>query len=413
MTIPPDDRACLGALVDQYLAVAHDPAMDERRELWRRLHNLEPTRPLVYLRGGRVWGEVPEIQVRECAHPVLRGVEGSLRNLLFRASLGDDSIFEPWLTVRPVFRQSGWGLSETITRPDEAKGAWKADHPLKDLDDLSQLVKPQHAIDEAATAERLAVVQEAVGDRIDLDLDRSPCYTVWSGDLSTDLGRLRGIEQFMIDMYEDPEGLHRLLAFIRDGVLAAHAQAEAATDWGLSSHQNQAMPYAKELDDPAPNQRGRRQTELWGFLAAQEFTLVSPAMHDEFLLQYQLPILERFALTAYGCCEDLTRKIDMLRQIPNLRRIAVAPLADPKACAEQIGNDYVMSYRPNPSLMLSCGYDEDRVRKIICEALDSFAGLSIDITLKDVDTAENDPTRLKKWTRLVRGLVEDRAGAFA
>ncbi|GAI58840.1 unnamed protein product [marine sediment metagenome] len=50
---------------------------------------------------------------------------------------------------------------------------------------------------------------------------------------------------------------------------------------------------------------------------------------------------DKFGLVAYGCCEDLTYKVDMLRQIPNLRRIAVPPFADAAKCAEQIGRDYV------------------------------------------------------------------------
>ena len=69
-----------------------------------------------------------------------------------------------------------------------------------------------------------------------------------------------------------------------------------------------------------------------------------PSDIEEFLLRYQLPILRRFGLTAYGWCEDLTHKIDMLRQIPNLRRIAVSPFAGVARCAEQIGADYALSF---------------------------------------------------------------------
>ena len=100
-------------------------------------------------------------------------------------------------------------------------------------------------------------------------------------------------------------------------------------------------------------------------MAAQELTAVSPAMHDEFMLQYQLPILKPFGLVAYGCCEDLTNKIDMLRQIPNLRRIAVSPFANVARCAEQIGQDYVLSYRPSPADMVGYGFDPDRIRTIM------------------------------------------------
>ena len=60
-------------------------------------------------------------------------------------------------------------------------------------------------------------------------------------------------------------------------------------------------------------------------------------MLDAFILQYQIPGLKKFGLVALGCCEDVTRKIDGFRQIPNLRRIAVTPFADAAQCAEEIG----------------------------------------------------------------------------
>jgi len=99
----------------------------------------------------------------------------------------------------------------------------------------------------------------------------------------------------------------------------------------------------------------------------------------------------------------------MLRKVPNLRRIAVAPVADVARCAEQIGTDYVISYRPNPAEMVCCGYDPDHVRKVITADLDACRGLHVDITLKDVNTIEHEPQRLIDWTKLTRGIVEDYA----
>jgi hypothetical protein len=117
--------------------------------------------------------------------------------------------------------------------------------------------------------------------------------------------------------------------------------------------------------------------DLWCHCSAQEFALISPAMHDEFLLQYQFPIMARFGLSAYGCCEDLTRKIAMLRKVPNLRRIAVTPRADVARCAEQIGADYVLSWRPNPAQMICCGFDPDLIRKVVTDALDACKGCRV------------------------------------
>jgi hypothetical protein len=211
----------------------------------------------------------------------------------------------------------------------------------------------------------------------------------------------------MLDMYDRPAWLHQLVGFMRDGILRTHEQAEAAGDWGLCAHQNQAMPYAEELADPAANVNGVKRSQLWGYMAAQEFTVVSAAMHNEFLLQYQLPILKEFGLVAYGCCEDLTRKIDMLRQIPNLRRIGVSPMANVARCAEQIGTDYVFSYRPSPADMVSYGFDTERIGSILRRDLQACKKCHTDITLKDVETVQGDPERVRKWVTLTRQIIDE------
>lgn len=139
-------------------------------------------------------------------------------------------------------------------------------------------------------------------------------------------------------------------------------------------------------------------------MAAQEFTGFSPEMFWEFILQYQQPILEQFGLSAYGCCENLTEVIPYLKRIRNLRRIAVSPFADPRKCAEAIGRDYILSWRPNPSLMLATGLDEDLVRKHMREHFAIFKeyGNFFDITLKDVETVRRQPENISRWTAIVR-----------
>lgn len=402
-----DDKAVLRELVRRYGDVFADPDQERRRDDWRRHNALTRTKTLIYARAF-AFDEMEESKCL-CVDPLLRQIERQLRYNLFWATLGDDAIFEPWLTVEAVHRCRGWGVAISRHRTADAGGSFKVDYPLRDLADLVKLRPPMHEIDEAATAANAGRVRDAMGDLIEVNVDRSPAYRMWSGDLSTDLGYLRGIENFMMDMMDDPEGLHRLAKFMSEGVLRTHEQAEHAGDWGLSSHQNQAMPYAQELPDPAANTNGVKREQLWCYMAAQEFTAVSPAMHDEFLLRYQLPIQKHFGLVAYGCCEDLTHKIDMLRQIPNLRRIAVSPFADVARCAEQIGDQYVLSYRPSPADMVSYGYDEDRIRRIIVRDLEICRshGCHVDITLKDVETVQRDPARVRKWVRLVRRILEE------
>jgi len=399
-----NDREILRDLARQYRDLCADPVQTERRDLWRRHNSLKRTRPLIYVRAW-AWAEMPQ-SVCRCEDPFLRQYENVFRSHLFWGSLNDDSVFEPWVTVGAVLKCSGWGPAIRHIHSNEPGGSYKGDYPLKALEDIGNLRMPWHEIDEVATAEMAARLHDAIGDILTVNIDRGPAYRMWTGDLSTDLGHLRGIEHFMLDMMDNPEWLHRLVGFMSAGVQKAQAEAEAAGDWGLCAHQNQAMPYAEELRDPAANVNGVSRRELWGYMAAQEFTAVSPAMHDEFLLRYQLPILKRFGLVAYGCCEDLTHKIDMLRQVPNLRRIAVSPFADVAKCAGQIGTDYVLSYRPSPADMVSYGFDPTRIRTILTRDLEACRGCHVDITLKDVETVGRDPERVRNWVSLTRDVIE-------
>ena len=405
------DIAVLRELARRYADITAKPVQAERRDLWRRHNSLQRTRPLVYCRWFACNNELIDPDL-ECEDPFFRGHERALRHFLYQDRLADDFILEPWIT-QPATRITPpdglWGVKIGRIPSDVKGGAWMFDPPLKQPDDVRSLVPPHHQIDEAATGRNVSRLHDAVGDLLAIDVDRGPAWTVWHGDLSTDLAGLRGLEQMMWDMVDNADWLHELLGFMRDGILAAQQQAEDAGDWHLGNHQNQAMPYAQELPDPRANSESVTRDHLWVFCASQETTDVSPAMFDEFMLQYQIPIIQRFGLSAYGCCEDLTRKIDRLRNIPNLRRIAVTPWADVAACAEQIGTDYVLSWRPSPADHVCAGFDTDFVRRSIRQGLEASKGCHVDITLKDIETVENDPQRLIEWTRIVREVCEQYA----
>ena len=398
------DRTLLRDLAKAYLDICNTPQQQTRRKRWRAHNSFKGDGPLIYVRAF-AWHEMPQSKC-ECEDSFARGYESFFRNHLFWNTLGDDSIFEPWLTVRAAYKCGGWGIGTKRISPGVKGGAHKFDCPIKELEDINKLRMPFHGIDEERTTANAERLHDIIGDIITVNVDRAPAYRVWSADISTDLGYLRGIEHFMMDMLDHPEWLHQLVSFMSEGVLKTHDEAEEAGDWGLSAHQNQAMPYAEELEDPAPNQNGVKRSQLWGYLAAQEFAVVSPEMHDEFLLQYQLPILSKFGLAAYGCCEDLTHKIDILRQIPNLRRIAVSPFADVAKCAEQIGTDYIMSYRPSPADMVSYGYDPERIRTILERDLEAAKHGHVDITLKDVETVQGDPDRVRNWVKITRQVID-------
>jgi hypothetical protein len=402
------DVAILRELTKQYVEVAAKPIQDERRDLWRRHNSLERTRPLIYVRWLAAWHEAADSKL-ECEDGFFQHFETVLRQEIFQDTIGDDSIQEPWLTLgaaRPTPPGGIWGLPYGRIPSPIAGGSWMFDPPIKRWEDMEGLAEIHHVVDEELTAHSLARLQEAIGDLIEISVDRAPVWQVWHADISYDIANLRGLEQVMWDMADAPGQLHRLCRFLSESIQRVHQEAEDAGDWRLCDHQNQASPYALELPDPRPNSDPVDRERLWVFCAAQEMAQVSPAMHDEFVLQYQLPIISRFGLSAYGCCEDLTHKIGMLRQIPNLRRIAVTPAANVAECAEQIGTDYILSWRPNPSQMICCGFDPGLIRQVVGGAMEASRGCHVDITLKDVQTVQGNPANLREWVKVVREVTD-------
>lgn len=407
------DVPVLRKLAARYAEIAALPVQEEKRKLWAAHFGLKKTRVPVLATFGmwNVWcREVFGDDRMECEDPLLRNCERRLKMKIFEHEVvGDDTIQEPWFHLSAAVRGEWgklWGVDEAMHAAGVEGGAAAYDPPLKNWDDLSKLRMTHHEVDEVETARNHEKLSAAIGDLLTVNVDRTPACIGFMADISTSIAKLRGLETIMTDMYEYPEELHRLLAFMRDGILQNNREGEAAGHFSLTSSQNQAMSYADDLEKLRPNSGPRKRREIWGFCAAQEYTLISPEFHEEFLFQYQKPIMEQFGLVHYGCCEDLGRKITMLRQLKNLRSIAVTPVANVAVCAEQIGTDYALSWRPNPTDMVCYGYNEERVRRIIGEGLAACKGCFPHIHLKDVETVQGDVTRLTRWVKLVRSIAD-------
>lgn len=406
-----NDINIIRELAKEVLMIAHKPVQDERRILWRKQNSFKRVRPLIYVRAF-AFNEIFDYNRLRCVEPFFRKYEYQLQMIKFRDTIGDDFIIEPWINVNAIFDppvEDRWGIRVAMGEKLQEGGSVAFKPEMLSEDDIDRLVIPKQKINEAATKKCYEKLQNAIGDIIEVNLQRGPLFSMWTSDISTDLAKMRGLEQIMWDAYDRPEWLHKLLSFMRDGILKVHEEAENAGDFSLTNHENQSMTYSDELAGPKPNVFGVRREQLWWFMASQEFTTFGPDMFYEFILKYQIPILEKFGATAYGCCEDLTQKIDYLRKIPNLRRIAVSPFANAEKCAEQIGKRYILSWRPNPSSMISTGLDEDFVRRHMRENFQIFKQNEnyFDITLKDVETINNKTENVSRWVQIVKEEIEN------
>ena len=125
---------------------------------------------------------------------------------------------------------------------------------------------------------------------------------------------------------------------------------------------------------------------MWGCSNAQIFSDVSPQMHWEFAVEHDMRWLTRWGLTYYGCCEPLDRKIEILRRIPNLRKISITPWADTASAVAQVGTDYVLSRKPNPNVFARDAWNPELARQQLVDFLDASRGCHRELIMKDIST---------------------------
>ena len=343
LTVSPPERAVLRRLAGRVAELAARDIEHEKARLWTAHNDLDNTRPLIFCDPENGWNEILTPDQFECAGGLARAWELHLRCEIFWGErMCDDKVIVPWFPVGNVATRTNWGVAEEYTKHDP-RGSYAWEPPISDLDDLSALRFPTATSDRPATQRLLSLADELFGDLLP---PRPRESWFWTLGLTWEFIKLRGLEAMMTDMCENPDGVHRLMAFLRDGTMA---MIEALERDGLLTLNNEGdyvgsggFGWTRQL--PAADFTGTARTrDLWCLSESQETVSVSPEMFAEFVFPYQLPLMERFGLVCYGCCEPLHTRWHVVRRIPNLRRVSVSPWADRAAMAEFLGADYVYS----------------------------------------------------------------------
>jgi hypothetical protein len=406
--ISAEDRAVLRRLAARVAELAARPVEDQKRELWYQHNMLQPARPLVFCDPENGWNEIVTPGLLTCEGGLARDWEMTLRKEVFWGEqMRDDRVIQPYFDVRHVFTESDWGMHETRIG-GEAGGAYVWDAPLTHYDDLPKLRIPQIEVDGYATQRVLDLAQETLGDLL---LARVKTAWWWTLGMTWTLVNLRGLSQMMYDMVDEPDHLHELMAFLRDGHLTKLDFLEAN---GLLSLNNDGtyvgsggFGWTREL--PSADFAGKvRARDMWGFAESQETVGVSAAMFAEFVFPYQLPVLERFGLNCYGCCEPVDKRWHVIEAIPRLRRVSVSPWASIPAMAEKMGGRYVFSLKPNPAYLAMDSFDEDAIRADLREAMRTCQaqGCHLEVIMKDCHTIRNDPRRVVRWVQIAKEEAE-------
>ena len=404
----PTDKDVLRALAEELAQIAALPTHKEKAALWRRLNDLDSVRPVVWI-NEICWNEMnvdDELTLRT-EHPWAQDQERGLRQTLYQwRHLPADMVVDDFLACPLAIHSTDFDIIEDVdvVTMDETSDIVSRHFnvQIKEPGDIDKIRMPVVSHNEAATEIQYQTMCE-VYDGI-MPVRKVGQTHIWFTPWDY-LIRWWGVQEAMMDLIMRPDMVRAAVDRMVDAWMAELDQFVEMNLLSLDNNNTRVgsggYGYCSALPGADYDPEYVKPHNMWGCSNAQIFSDVSPEMHWEFAIERDLRWLERWGLTYYGCCEPLDAKLDILRRIPNLRKISISPWCTPQRAVDAIGSDYVISHKPNPAILAESAWDPTQARQNIRDFLDKAQGqCHVELIMKDISTVRYQPQRLWQWATI-------------
>jgi hypothetical protein len=410
MAVSKKDSDILRKLAGQVAEIAALPVQQETIALWQALNGLEPVRPMVMI-DQIPWHEmnVDGELLLQAESDFCRSVETDLRRTLYLwKHMPADMVVEPVVRIPKVIRGADFGIDRieeiAVTDADSDIVSHLYADQLETEQDLEKIRMPNVVLDVAATARAEEAAHQIFDGILGVRMQGLfPMFAPWDK-----IVEWRSPEKMLLDLADRPEFMHQIMSRLTVAYLSLLDQLEAQ---GLLGGDQPTIhctgAFSTELPAPEYDPLSPRAKDLWTCGMAQIFSSVSPAMHQEFELAYAREWYERFGLVYYGCCEPLHKKINIISEIPQVRKISMSPWVDQEEAAEQISSDFVFSRKPNPAFLAFDAWSPQAVAQDLQDTINVCHrhGCPLELILKDISTVRYQPQRLWEWADIAMRLV--------
>lgn len=415
-----EEREVLRGLARRVKDLAELPVQEERRRRWNDHLRLKEVEPLVFIDPESAWFEIIPHTSLKCRNDLARMWEFLLlKEIYWQENICDDRVCRGEFSVQDIAWISDFGVTQKKTGGENFT-AYHIEPVIEDYDrDLPKLKFRTLKRDKENSARVESMAHDVFDGILKVKKDNSWWF---SAGLTVDFIELRGFENFLYDFYDYPDEMKALMAFLRDdwlnmldildkeGLLSLNNGGEFMGTGGYGWCDE--LPTEKDLvqngdayEAPFCNTRHVHPIDMWGYSESQESVSVSPDAFAEFVLPYQLPILEKFGLTSYGCCEPLDNRIDILMEkVPHLRKVTVSPWSDVNLMAEKLGKNYAMCWKMSAAYISTPEVAEDAIRQKAREAISASRrnGCPLEILNRDILTLSWHPENAARWVQIVR-----------
>jgi len=279
------DREILRDLARRQVEIANSEVNRERRNAWLALDAGASDRPMILCEWEPGYDKDFELPWLKCEGAWARDLERQFRCAIHEHEvIRDDHVVEPFLDIGWDVHSTDYGVQKVDhhAHSDRKLASRSWDPPLKDLRaDLVKLKQRVFSVDREATLKRKARYDEVFDGAIPTRI-RGRFW--WSLGMTWPAVDLIGMENLMLFMYDDPEGLHGLMRFICDDHLSYISWAEQE---GLLTLNNEndytgsgSMGYTRRLPQPDWKEGAPvRLRDCWVLLESQETVGVGPEWH--------------------------------------------------------------------------------------------------------------------------------------
>ncbi|GAA0181800.1 hypothetical protein SH2C18_42810 [Clostridium sediminicola] len=395
----------------QYAEIIASPVNDAKKKLWQSINDFKMERPMVLI-DQIPWHEmnVNDELTLKTEDPFLRIIENNMRQTIYKWNhMRADMVVDPYISIPRAIQNTGFGIKadEDISVSDEANDVvgHSYNNQLKTEEDIQKIKTPIINEDKKCSKEREEMAKLIFDGIVPVRMEgHVPSFALWDK-----LAKWIGPQNVLYEVIDRPEFIHAIMDHFTKVNLEMIDQLEAKglldpfIPYTHCSHNYTKDPLTKDFNPDMPKAK-----DCWTSGMAQIFVSISPALHQEFEFNYVKKIYERFGAVYYGCCEPLHNRLDMIKEIPNVRKISCSPWCDIDIAAEKIGSDYVISNKPTPANLATDRMQWDIIEDDIKHTMDAARrnNSPLEFILKDISTVRHEPQRLWEWEKRVMNLVK-------
>ena len=409
--LAPRELTRLRELAARQAQIAALPVMEERRARWMALNDGDSTvPPPVVIETWTFDRDFLPANLLSCESALGRGIERQLlANIRNHELIDDDKVIPAEFHYGWRLEIDKWGVKipRRVVRDGQGEElGFEQEHPVRDIDDDFRKLKPPVCrVDREGTQTYAAFLEELLGDLLPLRLVTGH---IGNTMLTQAMVTLMGMEAYFMAMYDNPDGVHRLMGYLRDNALVVMRWAESEgllrVNNGNEASFGSSYNFTTKLPAPGHTGPGARLCDLFGSSNSQETVGVAPAMFHEFCFPYYRDVCEPFGLLYWGCCEPADPFWDDLQRLPHLKKVSISRWADEHFMGEALrGTDVIYSRKPNPNLLgVDVTLDEDAWAREIRTTLDATRGVGLEFIVRDVYTVHGNLSKPRRAVEIAR-----------